>query len=360
MPRDYLFKDGDERPIPGVGWGSAAVIAVILATLFTAGWEMLWRSRGYEPSYMDGPGLWAIHRHRSTEIGPDGAIIIGSSRILFDTDLDAFRDESGKEVIQLAMPGTNPRFYLTPLANDPSINGLIVVGVTPGLFYLPSRGFFPDATKYYENESPSQWTGQRLSMLLEPRLAFIDNDNLPLFTLLERIRTPNREGAKDPWMDVFKLANVSREREFKMWERVRTDSAYGDHARLVWKAGIDRSADRPAPSGDELKAIFDEVKENIEKIRARGGDVVFVRCPSTEAYRVNELAKYPREMYWDSLLTYVDAVGVHFEDYPEMQGLEVPEWSHLAAHETPGFTRAYARALKARLEDRRQRRMSND
>ena len=32
--------------------------------------------------------------------------------------------------------------------------------------------------------------------------------------------------------------------------------------------------------------------------------------------------------------------GIHFEDYPELQGYELPEWSHLAAGEKTRFTEA--------------------
>ena len=50
------------------------------------------------------------------------------------------------------------------------------------------------------------------------------------------------------------------------------------------------------------------------------------RAPTTNASR----STVPREQTWDRLLRETGAFGIHFEDYPEMQGLELPEWSHLS------------------------------
>jgi hypothetical protein len=40
------------------------------------------------------------------------------------------------------------------------------------------------------------------------------------------------------------------------------------------------------------------------------------------------------------LLAKAGAPGIHFEDYPEMQGMELPEWSHLAYADAKRFTTA--------------------
>jgi len=32
--------------------------------------------------------------------------------------------------------------------------------------------------------------------------------------------------------------------------------------------------------------------------------------------------------------------GIHFEDYPELQGFDLPEWSHLAYADAKRFTSA--------------------
>jgi len=42
------------------------------------------------------------------------------------------------------------------------------------------------------------------------------------------------------------------------------------------------------------------------------------------------------------LLQRTQSPGIHFEDYPQLQGYVLPEWSHLGAAEARRFTIALA------------------
>ena len=103
----------------------------------------------------------------------------------------------------------------------------------------------------------------------------------------------------------------------------------------VWMA-----RDRGGPDAGLLARAIDESRQAIEKIRARGGEVVFIRPPSAGAYYDRESRNTPRVATWDRLLAETGAFGIHFEDYPEMQGLELPEMSHLSRESATRFTRA--------------------
>jgi len=83
----------------------------------------------------------------------------------------------------------------------------------------------------------------------------------------------------------------------------------------------------------------------VNKIRARGGDVVFLRPPSTRELRLNEDKRLPRARGWDALLAATRAKGVHFDDLPDAQNLVLPEFSHLTAACATVYTDAYVRAL---------------
>jgi len=78
----------------------------------------------------------------------------------------------------------------------------------------------------------------------------------------------------------------------------------------------------------------------VAKLRARGVRVLFVRAPSTGPYLEYDNRLFPRASSWDVLLKKSGAPGIHFEDYPELQGLEQPEWSHLAHADANKFTAA--------------------
>jgi hypothetical protein len=87
------------------------------------------------------------------------------------------------------------------------------------------------------------------------------------------------------------------------------------------------------------------IATSIARIHARGGEVVFVRPPSAGLFLERENRNAPRARTWDRLLRETGSFGIHFEDYPEMRDLEVPEWSHLSRDSATRFTRAYVDVL---------------
>ena len=53
----------------------------------------------------DGMSHWAVERRKLAAGDHDGVVIFGSSRILFDTDLDAWEEMTGRRPVQLALAG---------------------------------------------------------------------------------------------------------------------------------------------------------------------------------------------------------------------------------------------------------------
>jgi hypothetical protein len=78
----------------------------------------------------------------------------------------------------------------------------------------------------------------------------------------------------------------------------------------------------------------------VAKLRARGVPVLFLREPSAGEYLAYEQRDFPRATTWDVLLAKTGAPGIHFEDYPELQGFSLPEWSHMAGADADRFTAA--------------------
>ena len=65
-----------------------------------------------------------------------------------------------------------------------------------------------------------------------------------------------------------------------------------------------------------------------------------LRPPSIGPYYAMEQKVFPRARTWDVLLRRTGAPGIHFEDYPQLQGYDQPEWSHLSASEAKRFSAA--------------------
>jgi hypothetical protein len=336
-----------ERVIPARSWPRAALLALLLTLAGLVLWEWNARRLGYTPSYADTFGLWAIERRKVSE-RPDPMVAVGSSRTFFDLDLGVWKEMTGEPIIQLAIVGTSPRLFLNDLANDTTFRGFVLVGVTPNLF-VAERGFRARFLEQARNETPAQRLGQRLAMPLERWLAFLSKDDLPLFALLRHQQLPNRKGVDDPYLEVWRLETIGENRQTYMWEELERNPRLIEHATMAWADGM---SERPPVSDATIDSTLAANRAAVDRIRARGDEVVYVRWPSAGGYVPHETRTAPRERVWDPLLQATNAIGVHFEDHPQLQGYELPEWSHLAARETPRFTRALIPIIRDSLCER--------
>lgn len=324
-----------------IGW-----LVLVLVVAATVAWEWRMRSLGLRAGDLDDSKWhWSVERRRLEAGDHDGVVIIGSSRILFDTDLDVWEEMTGRRPLQLALVGTNPRPVLVRLAEETGFDGLLVVGFTPDLYFLERLSYIPQyegVLDFWRQESPSERAGHPIGLFLSRHLAFLD-EAYRLAPLIERIDIPDRPDVRRPYLDVWKLAEHSADRQARMWPRLVTDHRLRDHARLVWGPFNGE--------GSEAKSVERAIEESrvaVETIRARGGDVVFIRAPSAGLYLEHERRGWPRARTWERLLAETGAFGIHFEDYPEMRDLEVPEWSHLSRDSATRFTRAVVGVLRER------------
>lgn len=349
-------EDPPLRAIPAGPWRSIAALTLAVFVAALAGWEGYWRSAWFVPSYRNSDGLWTLTHDRIDREGPGGTVIVGSSRVLFDLNLEAWREETGTLPIQLALEGTGARPFLAHIAQDTEFSGLLVVGVTPPLFFPSEPGLRTAILDYLRKESPAQRVSQLLSMtFLEPYLAFYDPDTA-WFTVLERQKFwPEREGKSPSFPKVRKLSLTRRTRQNDMWNRVELDPEYRKMAQDTWLAFL-HAPRPPLPPPEELKkqfeALLEAVATDVRRIRERGGEVVFVRAPSSGPFLEAEKQGFPRERTWDPLLRAADAAGVHYEDHADLQEVELPEWSHIRAQDTERFTRALIGHLRKTLAQR--------
>lgn len=335
---DVTIRETPTARWPAIGWLTLALVVAAMSA-----WEWKMRSLGlFAGDIDDSKSHWAVERRKIAAGEYDDVVIVGTSRILFDTDLDVWEELTGRRPIQLALPGTNPRPLLDDLAADPSFKGrLVLVDTTPDLFFgdWPGIPEFAGVTDYWKEESPSSRFGHRVGLFLSRHLAFIDSA-YTLTKLVERVDLPNREGMRTPYLDVWKVWESFDDRQTFLWRRIETDERLREHARFVWGPFNGEPMD-PAAIG----RAWEQAAAAVAKIRARGGEVAFIRPPSGGLYYEHEQHAAPRAKTWDPLLVKTRAFGIHFKDYPQMQGLETPEWSHLSRASAERFTRAYVEVL---------------
>ena len=334
------------RELPAQPWSRIGAGALTLLLIMLAAWEWHWRDFGAIPSIRSTDALWAIQRRR-IDSGDGGAtVLVGDSRMYYDVQLQVWERLEGRRPIQLSFEGTSPVPFIEDLAADPHFTGRLLVNVAP-IMYFNNFGRRAAALKYFRDESPAQRVGQWLSMrAIEPLFAFNDPD-FALATVLERQPWPARRGMR-LLGDVRKISITEPDRNSHLWDKVASDPGYRAIVQSVWQArfGLWRLDPPPAKIRANIEAQIERTAKAVLTLRARGVEVLFVRLPSSGPFLEIEDEQFPRAATWNSLLAATGAPGIHFEDYPQLQGLELPEWSHLSQADATRLTEALYRIVE--------------
>ncbi len=324
--------------------GIMTLLVVVTAVVC---WEMYVRSKGFETTYDDDPALWSDKRRMVYEPADKATVFIGSSRIKFDLDIDTWEASTGNHAIQLACVGSTPLPVLQNLADDKNFKGRLVVDVTEVLFFSMSPGNAETPVKnikYYKDRTPAQKASFQLNHFLESNLAFLDKERLSLNATLDNLHVPNRK-------DVFQFpifppdfGRVKFNRQEYMTSKFVADTNLRNEVKNIWLFFAKMSKDPPL-SGASLDSVFTSIKTAVDKIKTRGGEVLFVRTPSSGGFLMGEKMGYPRDKYWDKLLNATQCPGIHYADYPVIDHFECPENSHLSQPDAIVFTKEFIRIL---------------
>ncbi|MDB6169408.1 MAG: hypothetical protein JWM88_2272 [Verrucomicrobia bacterium] len=336
-----------ERTIPDRPWPRLALVAASLALLAAIAWEARVRTWGYAPTLNDTSDLWAEQRGR---VQPDSYVIIGDSRPHFDLDLDELERGLGQRPIQLALDGSCAYPVLADLAADGNFHGTVICSIVPGMFFAPGGPLIANsekALKRYHHWTPAQRASHQLAMFAEEHLAFLKAEELDLPSLLARLPISNRAAvhlgpALPPYFNV-----IDRERRARMWEQAALAGPLQTRIKEGW---IPLFTPPPPPSylpqdvflkgmGAAVEKRFHDTAAAVQKLRARGGRVVFVRFPNSGELRKHEDRLTPRIGAWTRLLNETKAPGIYFSDHPELAAFDCPEWSHLSAPDSVEFTK---------------------
>ncbi|WP_339917591.1 hypothetical protein [Yeosuana marina] len=328
------------------------IIAFALSIISISAWELYWRSQGLQPNIDDNKNLWANQRTKLENFNNKTVVFIGSSRILYDIQLDIWEKETSTNSIELATQGASPTPVFRDIVENTTFNGTLIVGITPPLFFAttnPKAEFIrrsQSLVDYYKKRTYAQIINHKLSVPLQQNLAFIrDGDeswdsDVDLKTLLKQIHIGTREGPAYPPFNNFE--DISLDRHMKMPERMVTDTAYANTVKKVWTAIL--SGDFPPPDKEStINAFVDLAK----KFKKRGGNLILVRCPSSGLFKEVESKAFSKDLFWDELVTKTKAKAYNYQDYSQFKDLFCPEWSHLAAKDAQFFTKELIKIMKA-------------
>jgi len=310
-------------------WAIACVVGVGLVLAL----EFLWRSIGYVPSITDDMDLWSQQRERAT--GPRAVALVGGSRMAVDFVPGIFEKRNPEyTVANIAIDGHRPMATLTALAEDENFSGLVIVSLLAldvGPKYLDHQQAY---NRYYED----QWgllndMTRRVNSWIQSTLVFPLPDLHPHRVFLQLLKG----GAVLPqWLlrypNRFKEAHYERRPDLADVLEKRVDNTRRDHR------------DEPMSAADWQRGL-ELLARDVAKIRARGGEVVLVRFPSSGEVLEIEEAAYPPSQYWAEIGPKTGAVTLHFRDLPGAGDFDCPDGSHLNYEQALQFTEVLVDAL---------------
>jgi len=312
------------------------------------GWEFYLRQKGVPISYDDAAELWSDKRAKV--YGPsDGAtVFIGSSRIKYDLDINTWRKITGKDAIQLAMEGNSPLTILEDLGNDPEFKGNLVVDITEELFFAlaPPYNTQPQGNiNYYHKETYAQKASFQLSHIVESHFVFLNKKFLSLNAVLDNLSIPNRPGVMGEPRFPMDFWCVDFDRQDRMSSRFLTDKDLQHRVTDVWSFFLGIFQSLPPPKDNPVPVVLQKAKHAVDKIRARGGDVLFIRTPSSGYFWEKEQLLFKKERFWNPLIVTTHCKGIYFTDYPTINQFKCIEWSHLSPAQAVVFTTEFIKLL---------------
>lgn len=322
---------------------------LVIVVVVLAGTEIYLRSSGITPAYNDDPALWANTRAKVYEPADKTVVFIGSSRIKYDLDILTWQKLTGKRAVQLAMTGSSPIPVLEDLANDPAFKGNMIIDVTEILFFsgTPMFNAKPEENlHHYYDRTPAQRANFQINRLLESQLVILDKDNYSVNATLKSLKIPNRPMVFEMPLFPVGFERTGFDEQASMSPQFVTDTNAHQKVINVWK--YLSGGPKPPPMPDTvLVQLCTHVKTAVDKIKARGGKVFFVRTPSSGDMGFGESMAFPKERFWTTLLKVTGCDGFHFTDNPITAKMVCPENSHL----TPADAVIYTQQLVKRLQD---------
>ena len=325
----------------------AALLTAAIVLIAIIAWEISLRIQGFQISYDDGPPLWSDKRAMVYEDKAKTIVFIGSSRIKYDLNIPTWKQLTSCKPVQLAIEGSSPRPVLEDLAKDPNFKGRLIIDATEGLFFSNQGTRRPNENiKYYHSRTLAQRASFELNRGLESQFVFLDKDNFSLNAQLDALEIPSRSGVF--MMPIFpvEFQHNTFDRQMYMTDKFEADTHLQHRVSGIWQFFGKMAQMAPPMPEAELEAIFQSVKANVAQIKARGGEVIFIRPPSSGPALMGETMAFPRAKFFDRLLVETGCQGIHYADYPATNHFVCPEDSHLTRADAAIFTQQIIQVLE--------------
>lgn len=325
-----------ERP-----WLAIILGATVLAALAITAVEWRYRRLGVLPTVLDDKDLWAQERARLAAAGDRGVALIGASRMLYGIDPKRLKRLLGSyQPIMLAVNGAYPLATLDDLADDAQFRGIVIVDINAeGLAHRFYGMQTPYVAHYHQDFGPARALHRRVLTQWQRRMVVAD----PSYGLVAMVQRRLFSQPPPQPRYAFVMPNRAGALDF---QRIDPEPIRAHFARDK-RAGIQANY---AGTPEQWLAGLKYVRAAVQKIQARGGQVLFFCTPTRGEHLEIELAAYPRASYWDRAEAVLGAPMVYADDLPEVRALNLPDGSHVDARDRAQLTDGLYQAMRTKLQ----------
>jgi len=327
--------DSGARP-----WVRIWLVAVLIAGTSIASVEILARHRGHKPDVPDSLSLWTYHRMRVVGRDPKLIVAIGTSRIRTDISPEVVSESlPGFRLIQLGLHGpVSAVGLLIDLSRIPGFCGTILCDVPAPLF---------ERSRWDDKPAEDRKVQARLRLLNELIECVLREH---LVALSDRLSLRRWLGAKSSGRELEWPQYIRVHLNRSMTADLMSDEVIAQIGRAKFReyVGIVQAAKRYR-SMNEFRETVAPLADVVATIRRNGGQIVFLRLPTSGKRFELEEAAYPTQQYFPVLADATTAACIDFRSLPGQSDFHCSDDSHLS----PEGARSFTRRLLAEMHRRK-------
>ena len=240
----------------------------------------------------------------------------------------------GYRVVQLGKwGGSSPIGVLERLAADDQFRGIVICDTLEPFLI---KKYWQDQRDFYA--AHLTWLAK-----LDAALSAIVEDQLAVRSAVTSLSSGLQQSVNLGHAGTLDYVRIRRDRTIELdFDRV-TDLPGLRKEGLADAALLYEAALHPAPA--EFDSDLHELDQLVRRIQSRGGEVLFLRMPSTGARLDLEDRYYPKTRYWDRFATICGGRWIHFQDLSQQTQFDCPDESHLDRLGAVQFTDLLAATL---------------
>lgn len=306
--------------------------------------ESILRRASHQPSIVSDADVFCNVYSQVNKLGNNDVVLLGASRMQANFDLSIFSQNfPNQKAILLAQSGRGTSYpVFKDIVENTNFQGIAIIDETEqnlmGQKSYDQQGFVDFCKSSF---SFNRQLNHRISAWLQNTFVFLNPQSGSL-RLWGNLLTKRK-----PPVPFYTKTLFTRE---QLIDYKRADEKFLKDLHDNRLAGIKSQVNQAFLSPDKW---LDETKHwdiLVNKFRARGGRIIFVRMPISQERWKFEGQIAPPEKYWKVFTNKLNVKSVYFADYPDLSNFELPDTSHLDMRDKPAFTRFLLNHLQDELK----------